>query len=161
MRLQTGRSQLKHDTHVTRVGSHDGQVVFVDDLLHLLHAAEVTQHVADRDNVAVLDELGSDGFAAFNGASADGLTVSFDSRSEERFDPMSAAHLFDKVGSLGEVLDQLQLEVGTLGSTTTVSGRAPNDDGTTASATTALVDLARYGATHSGSALPCFFKSAW
>jgi hypothetical protein len=64
-------------THVTSIGSHDGQVILVNDLLHLLHAAEVAQHVAHRDNVAVLDELGSDGLAAFDGAGTDGLYSQF------------------------------------------------------------------------------------
>jgi hypothetical protein len=108
----------------------------VDDLLHLLDAAEVTQHVADRDDVAILDELAGDGLAAFNGASADGLFCQlFLSASlairQELGEPTD---LFDKVGSLGEVLDQLQFQVGSLGSTATVCGRAADDNSTVKSA---------------------------
>ena len=60
-------------THVTGVGSHDGEVVLVDDLLHLLHASEVSQHVADGHNVSVLDQALSDFLRRLHGSGTDGL----------------------------------------------------------------------------------------
>lgn len=59
--------------YVSCIGSHDGQVVLVDDLLHLLDAAEVSQHVTDRDNVAVLDQGVGDGLGGLDGSGSDGL----------------------------------------------------------------------------------------
>lgn len=53
--------------------AHDGQVVFGDDLLHLLNAAEVAKHVTDRDNVAGVDECAGDLVSLVDGASRDGL----------------------------------------------------------------------------------------
>lgn len=42
--------------YVSGVGSHDGQVVVVNDLLHQLDTSEVSEHVSDRDDVSVLDK---------------------------------------------------------------------------------------------------------
>lgn len=47
-------------THITRVGGHDSEVVIVDNLLHLLHAAEIAEHVADGDDILVLHKVGRD-----------------------------------------------------------------------------------------------------
>lgn len=38
------------------------------------------------------------------------------------------AHLLDEVGGLGEVLDEVELEVGALGSSASVRRRATNDN---------------------------------
>jgi hypothetical protein len=46
----------------------------------------------------------------------------------------SKAHLFNEVGSLGEELDQVELEISTLGRSTSVGGGASNDDCATSSA---------------------------
>jgi hypothetical protein len=74
-------SRGKHDrlTYVSRNGTHDGQVIGSDDLLHLLDASQVPKHVSvsisrwsepqyqfedmlqcspDRDDVARLDQSG-------------------------------------------------------------------------------------------------------
>lgn len=61
-------------THVSSVGGHDGQAVFVDDLLHLLNTSQISQHVSDRNNVTVLDELLSDLFGSLDRSSTDGLS---------------------------------------------------------------------------------------
>jgi hypothetical protein len=60
-------------THVSSIGGHHGEIVLVDDLLHLLHASEVSKHVSDRDNVAILDELLSDLFRRLDRSSSDRL----------------------------------------------------------------------------------------
>jgi hypothetical protein len=60
-------------TYISRVGRHHRQVVLCDDLLHLLHAAEVAQHVADRHDVAVLEQRLRDLLGRLDGARTDGL----------------------------------------------------------------------------------------
>lgn len=45
----------------------------MDDLLHLLNAAEVAEHVAHRDNVAVLEQRLGDLLGVVDGAGSDGL----------------------------------------------------------------------------------------
>lgn len=79
-------------TYVSSNGSHDSQVVLGDDLLHLLNASQVSQHVSnrgyervsrgteelrspDRDDVASLDELFSDMLGIFYGTTGDRLKV--------------------------------------------------------------------------------------
>lgn len=59
--------------HVTGVGRHHGQVVLVDDLLHPLDAAEVAEHVADRDDVPIVDEGFGDRLGRLDRAGSDGL----------------------------------------------------------------------------------------
>ena len=66
-------SQVRMVTHVSRIGRHDGEVVVVNDLLHLLHTSEVSQHVPDRHDVAILDELLGDRLGCLDRTSADGL----------------------------------------------------------------------------------------
>jgi hypothetical protein len=63
-------------THVSSVGSHDSQVVVVDNLFHLLDTAEITQHVADRNNVSVLDELVGDLLGGLDSSRSNGLEIS-------------------------------------------------------------------------------------
>lgn len=63
-------------THVSRVGSHDGQVVLVNDLLHLLDTSEVSQHVTDRNDVSVLDELLGNLLGRLDSTSSDRLSLS-------------------------------------------------------------------------------------
>jgi hypothetical protein len=46
----------------------------VDDLLHLLDTSEVSKHVADRNNVAVLDERLGDILGTLDFTSTNGLT---------------------------------------------------------------------------------------
>lgn len=62
-------------TYVSSVGSHDGEVVVMDDLLHLLNTSKVSQHVSNGYNVTVLDELLSDLFGGRNCAGSDGLSL--------------------------------------------------------------------------------------
>lgn len=66
-------SWRRGSTHVTSVGRHDGKVVLVYNLLHLLDTTEVSEHVADRDDVAVVDETLGDGLGPLNGTGTDGL----------------------------------------------------------------------------------------
>lgn len=47
----------------------------MDDLLHLLNALEVSEHISDGDDVAILDELFSDFFGSFDSTGAHGLTI--------------------------------------------------------------------------------------
>jgi hypothetical protein len=63
-------------THVSSVGSHDSQVVVVYNLLHLLDTAEITQHVADRNNVSVLDELVGNFLGGLDSSGSNGLEIS-------------------------------------------------------------------------------------
>lgn len=94
---------------VSSVGGHDSEVVVVDDLLHQLDTSEVSQHVADGNDVAVLDEGFGNVLSALDLTSTDGL--------------------LDEVGDLGEELEEGELEVGALGGTTSVSGRTSHNDG--------------------------------
>lgn len=66
--------------HITSVSSHHRQVVLVDDLLHLLDTSQVSQHVTDRDDVAVLNETFSNGLGGFDGSGTDGLQGKLHSR---------------------------------------------------------------------------------
>lgn len=116
-------------TSVTSNGSHHRQVVLVDDLLHLLDAAEVTKHVADRDNVTCLDEAVCHLFGDLDVTSGDGLKVSI-----KVVQNLRESNLFDKVGRVGEHLEKVDLKVVTLSDTTTELGRAANDDGAETSA---------------------------
>ena len=43
-------------TYISGVGGHDGEVVVVDDLLHVLNTSEVSKHVTDGNNVSIRDE---------------------------------------------------------------------------------------------------------
>jgi len=43
-------------TYVSGVGGHDGKVVVVNDLLHVLNTSEVSKHVTDGNNVSIRDE---------------------------------------------------------------------------------------------------------
>lgn len=43
-------------TYVSGVGGHDGEVVVVDDLFHVLNTSEVSKHVTDGNNVSIRDE---------------------------------------------------------------------------------------------------------
>lgn len=101
-------SQTRIGTHVSSVGSHDGKVVVVDNLLHVLNTSEVSKHVTDRDDVSILDERLRDALSTLDFTGTDGL--------------------FDKVGDLGEELDQGKFEIGSFGSTTSVSGGTSDDD---------------------------------
>jgi hypothetical protein len=65
--------EFKSPTYVTSNGSHHSQVVFVDDLLHLLHAAEIAEHVADGNNVARLDQAVGNLLGDLDIARRDGL----------------------------------------------------------------------------------------
>lgn len=112
-------------THVSRVRRHDGQVVVVDDLLHLLNAAEVSQHVSDRDDVSILDQLGRDLLRGLDRSSSDGLGSV---RLLYLWTLISLAHLLNEVGRLGEELDQLELEVSALGGSASVRRRASNNN---------------------------------
>ena len=58
---------------VTSNGSHHRQVVLVNDLLHLLNAAEVAQHVSDRNDVSGLDEAVGHLLGDVDVTSGDGL----------------------------------------------------------------------------------------
>lgn len=62
-------------THIASVGSHHRQVVLMDYLLHLLHAAEVSEHVADRHDIAIVDEGLGDSFGGFDGSCTDRLDL--------------------------------------------------------------------------------------
>ena len=53
---QLSISGMSEKAHISRTRRHDCKFVLVDDLLHLLYAAEVAKHVADRDNVPTLKE---------------------------------------------------------------------------------------------------------
>lgn len=94
---------------VTCVCRHDRQVVFVDDLLHLLNAAEVAQHVADRDDIAVLDEAFGHLLDLIYGGGRDGL--------------------LDKVADCGEVLHEVELEVASLAQAATEGWRSADNNG--------------------------------
>jgi hypothetical protein len=138
-------------THVSSVSSHDCQIVVVDDLLHLLYATEVSQHVTNRDDVAVLDKTFGDRFGSFDSSGSDGLRVSF------VLHLGVTTNLLNKVGSLREVLDQVQFEICSLGSSTSVSGWATNDDCAEPSASfTSSGDSA-----YLGKGAPELFKAAW
>jgi len=43
-------------TYVSGIGGHDGEVVVMDDLLHVLNTSEVSKHVTDRDDISIRDE---------------------------------------------------------------------------------------------------------
>lgn len=60
-------------THVSSVSSHDGKVVVVNDLLHQLDTSEVSEHVSDGDDIAVLDERVGDVLSTRDLSSTDGL----------------------------------------------------------------------------------------
>lgn len=45
----------------------------MDDLLHLLDTTKVSQHVTDRYDVSVVDQLASDFSCSFDRAGTDGL----------------------------------------------------------------------------------------
>jgi len=107
--LQLRSMPRKPKTYVSRVGSHDGKVVVVDDLLHVLNTSEVSKHVTDRDDVSILDERLRDALSTLDLTGTDGL--------------------FDKVGDLGEELDQGKFKIGSFGSTTSVCGGASDDNG--------------------------------
>ena len=100
--------QTRKGTHVSSIGSHDGKVVVVDNLLHVLNTSEISKHVTDRNDVSILDERLRDALSTLDLTGTD--------------------RLFDKVGDLGEELDQGEFKIGSLGSSTSVSGRTSNDD---------------------------------
>ena len=114
--------------HITSVGSHDRQVVLVDDLLHLLDTSQVSQHVTDRDDIAVLDETFSDGLGGLDGSGTDGLKRQLYPCSIQKRHAKEAANLFDEVSGLREVLDQVNLEIGALGRTTSVGWGTTDDN---------------------------------
>jgi hypothetical protein len=62
-------------TYVSSVGGHDGKVVVVDNLLHVLDTSEVSEHVTDRDNVSVLDERVGDTLSTTDQTGTDGLIL--------------------------------------------------------------------------------------
>ena len=45
----------------------------MDDLLHLLDASEISEHISDRDDVTVGDQILSDFFGRLDGTGPDGL----------------------------------------------------------------------------------------
>ena len=83
-------SRANGTTYVSGNSSHDSQVVFSNDLLHLLNATQVSQHVTkklcervviedsrirlpNRDDVASLDEFVRDMFSLFHGTTSNRL----------------------------------------------------------------------------------------
>jgi len=112
-------------THVSGIGGHDSEVVLVDDLLHLLHATKISQHVADGNDVSVLDQSLSDVLGRLDSAGTDRL---LSAELAER------AYLLDEVGGLGEKLDQVKFKISALGRASSVRWRASNDDSATVSA---------------------------
>lgn len=80
----------------------------MDNLLHLLHAAQVAQHVADRNDILVLDEICGDLLDLVDWRRRHGL--------------------LDKVADCGEILDEIELEVSALADATAECGRRADDD---------------------------------
>lgn len=60
-------------THVSGVGGHDSEVVVVDDLLHLLHTSEVSQHVSDGHDVSIVNEALGDLLGGLDCSGSHGL----------------------------------------------------------------------------------------
>jgi len=102
------RTRTRPATYVSCVCGHDSEVVLVNDLLHLLDTSEVSQHVSDRNNVAVGNEFVGDSLGRLDGAGSYGL--------------------FDKVGGIREEFEKVDFKVGTLGRSTPVCRRATDDN---------------------------------
>jgi len=96
-------------TSVSRDGTHDGQVVGSDDLLHLLDASQVTKHVSNRDDVARVDQSLGEFHSLGDGTTGDGL--------------------LNKVGRVGEELQQPELEVSRGFDSASVSRRRSDNNG--------------------------------
>ena len=114
--------------YVSGVGSHDGQVVVVNDLLHQLDTSEVSEHVSDRDDVSVLDKRLGDILGTLDCASSDRLQVSSWTEAMGTCQ-LKEAYLLDEVSDLGEELEEGELEIGSLGGTTSVSWGTSNNNG--------------------------------
>ncbi len=108
-------------TYVSGVGSDNGEVVFVDDLLHLLHASQISQHISNGDDVTIGDELLSDLFGSSYGTGSDGL----------RSGPSNnATCLFDEVSCFWEQFNEVQLEIGSFRRSSSIGRGASDDNGT-------------------------------
>jgi hypothetical protein len=62
-------------TYVSSVGGHDGKVVVVNDLLHVLNTSEVSKHVTNGNNVSILDERVGDTLSTTDQTGTDGLIL--------------------------------------------------------------------------------------
>lgn len=96
----------------------------MNNLLHVLDTSKVSKHVTDRDDVSILDERVGYILGTLDLPSTDGLHVSVD----PLYSKADCTYLFDKVSDLGEKLEQGELKIGSLGSSSSVSRRASNDD---------------------------------